>query len=291
MTQAERARVFAWYAPRRRRYPWRSRPTPYRVLVSEFMLQQTQASRVVPVYRRFLKTFPSIRALAEASRADVVRAWAGLGYNRRAVALHETARAIVGEHGGRIPRDPDALRQLPGIGPYTAAAVACHAYRVPAAGVDTNIRRVVARARLGRDPHAASAVEVQRAASDWVDRSDPAGWSQALMDLGHEICRPNPRCESCPIAVSCAFLRSGRRPRSETRRQSAFEGSTRQLRGRVVSALRDRSSVSVGELARATGEPIERIAKVAVGLVTDGLVRAGPAALAGRSRGLLRLAG
>ncbi|HXF73820.1 MAG TPA: A/G-specific adenine glycosylase, partial [Actinomycetota bacterium] len=120
--------LLAWYAPRRRAYPWRATRDPYRILVAEVMLQQTQASRVVPRYRAFLGRFPSVRALAAAPRADVLRAWSGLGYNRRAVLLHEAARALARDHGGRLPRDPEGLRRLPGVGPYTAAAVAAIAF-------------------------------------------------------------------------------------------------------------------------------------------------------------------
>lgn len=146
-----RAALLRWYEPRRRAYPWRARPTPYRVLVSEIMLHQTQASRVEPVFAAFVRRWPSARALAAASRAEVVKAWSGLGYNRRAVALHEAARVIVAEHGGRVPRSLGALRRLPGVGPYTAAAVASIAFGEPVPLVDTNVRRVLARAELGVD--------------------------------------------------------------------------------------------------------------------------------------------
>src|SRR5436309_1877986 len=122
--------LLAWYEPRRLAYPWRRRPDPYRVLVSEVMLQQTQAARVAPAFTGFMRRFPTVRALARATRADVVRAWGTLGYNRRAVSLSDAARAIVARHGGRIPSDQDALLVLPGVGPYTAAAVASLAFGV-----------------------------------------------------------------------------------------------------------------------------------------------------------------
>src|SRR5439155_19095369 len=164
-----RAALLAWYEPRRRRYPWRVGSNPYRVLVSEVMLQQTQAERVAPAFERFLERLPDVRSLAGASRAGVLRAWGSLGYNRRAVRLSEAARAVVRDHGGRIPADPDALRTLPGVGPYTAAAVASIGHGVPVAAVDVNVRRVVARARLGRDPGEVTASAVRAEGQAWLD--------------------------------------------------------------------------------------------------------------------------
>ncbi|MFM8944409.1 MAG: hypothetical protein ACKOI0_04100 [Actinomycetota bacterium] len=164
------------------------------------MLQQTQASRVVPAYRAFLRRFPTIASLARAPRSAVVGAWSGLGYNRRAIALADAARAIVRDHGGRIPRAAADLRTLPGVGPYTAAAVASIAFGEPIAAVDVNVRRVVARARLGADPHALDAATIDAEAARWLDRRDPGSWNQALMDLGREHCRSVPRCDGCPLA-------------------------------------------------------------------------------------------
>jgi A/G-specific adenine glycosylase len=277
----------AWYAPRARAYPWRSRPTPYRVLVSEVMLQQTRASRVAPAFRAFLRRFPSVRALASAPRSDVLRAWAGLGYDRRAVRLHAAARAIVEEHGGRVPRDTVALRALPGVGPYTAAAVASIAFGKPFPALDVNVGRVVARFRLGREAHEERPYRVEDAAERWLDREDPGGWNQAVMDLGREVCRSRPRCEVCPLATRCAFRRSGRRPAQPPRRQGPFEGSFRQVRGRVLALLRERGGVSLGALEADIGD--DRIADAVRALAADGLVSAGPAALDGRPSGRVRL--
>ena len=150
--------MLEWYRPRRHAYAWRrGRRSPYRTLVSELMLQQTQASRVEPIFERFLGRFPEVRALADASRADVLRAWAGLGYNRRAVALHEAADTIARDHHARVPRDVDALVRLPGVGLYTAAAVASIGFGDPVAALDGNVRRVVARALRGAEPARAEA--------------------------------------------------------------------------------------------------------------------------------------
>jgi A/G-specific adenine glycosylase len=279
----------AWYRPRREAYPWRARPTPYRVLVSEVMLQQTQASRVAPAFRRFLRRFPSLRSLARAPRREVIRAWAGLGYNRRAVSLAEAARTIVRDHGGRVPRDPAVLLTLPGVGPYTAAAVASLAYGEAVPALDVNVRRVVARARLGAEPAESQPKAVESAAVAWLDRRDPGAWNQALMDLGREVCRPVPRCGTCPIAAGCRFRRSGRNPSPHPRRQPPFEGSLRQLRGQIVNALRVSGSMSVDALARSLGGPVDSVHEAVQGLAADRLVEAGPAALAGTLDGRLRL--
>ncbi len=283
-----RRALLAWYGPRRRAYPWREARDPYRVLVSEVMLQQTQALRVAPAYRSFVRRFPTIRALARAPRADVVRAWGSLGYNRRAVALSEAARIIVRDHRGRVPADPEILAGLPGVGPYTAAAVASLGHGVPVPAIDTNVQRVVARARIGRD--GAAPAEVQEAAAAWLDRSEPGSWNQALMDLGREVCRPAPRCPACPLSGSCLFRASGGTPRGERRRQGRFEGSFRQLRGGIVRELRGVHSVTLASLAARLDRSTADVASVVGRLSVEGLVRAGPAALAGRPSGRVRLA-
>ena len=283
-----------WYAPRRAAYPWRRRATPYRVLVSEVMLQQTQAPRVEPAFARFVRRFPSVRSLAIASRADVVRAWRGLGYNRRAVSLHEAARAIVREHRGRVPDDVDELRRLPGVGPYTAAAVASIAFGGPVALVDTNVRRVLARAALGVDAASADEAEVQRVAGRWLDRERPGDHNQALMDLGREVCRvSSPRCGECPLAPGCRFRRSGAVIERASRRQAQFEGSLRQVRGAIVRELtaREANTLTLGSLERSTGYPATRLSEALRGLVADSVVEAGPTALRGGTRGRVRLAG
>jgi A/G-specific adenine glycosylase len=265
----------SWYAPRRDAYPWRGSHDPYAVWVSEVMLQQTQASRVVPAFGSFLHRFPTVRALAAAARRDVVRAWGGLGYNRRAVRLSEAARVIVRDHGGRIPRDPAALRELPGVGPYTAAAVASLGFGDPVAVVDTNVRRVVARVHLGIDGHDPPAREVAALADGWLDRDDPVTWNQALMDLGRELCRPKPRCDVCPLARVCRFRLVGSIAGRGPKRQGPFEGSTRQVRGAVVRVLRSHPSLTRTRLSAQTGFTRERIDDAIGTLVTDGLVEEG----------------
>jgi len=280
-----RAPLLRWYEPRRSAYPWRRTTDPYAILVSEVMLQQTQASRVAPAFERFLSAFPRVADLAAAERADVVRAWDGLGYNRRAVSLWRAAREIVSRYAGHVPSDVEGLRELPGVGPYTAAAVASIAFGAPVAVIDTNVRRVVGRVASDAVPRNADA-----AAAAWLDQGDPGGWNQAVMDLGREVCRPVPRCDACPIAGSCASAGSIALARRASRPGPPFEGSTRQARGAVVRALRARPVVTIGRLSEAAARDLTSTAAVVASLERDGVVAAGPAARAARPNGRVRLA-
>jgi A/G-specific adenine glycosylase len=258
--------------------------------VSEIMLQQTQAARVVPAFEAFVRTFPSVTSLAAASRREVLRAWDGLGYHRRAVALSEGARIVVRDHDGRLPADPAALRGLPGVGPYTSAAVASIAFGVPVAAIDTNVRRIVARVHLGVEADDASPREVAELANAWLDPRDPGRWNQALMDLGREVCRPRPRCERCPLAADCRFAAAGLPLRPARKKQGPFRGSTREVRGAVVRALRAHESLTIGGLAAETGFAEDRVLPSVSALAREGIVSAGPAAIAGSPRGRVRLA-
>ena len=278
-----REALLEWDRRHRVDYPWRREHDPYAVLVSEVMLQQTQASRVGPIFLAFLGRFPDVTALAAASRADVLRAWSGLGYHRRAVALHETARAIVRDHDAQIPSTFDGLLALPGVGPYTAAAVASIAFGEPVAAVDTNIRKVLARAVLGAEPDEVRPKDVAAAADVALSVEHPGDWNQALMNLGRTVCRPTPRCDACPLAPACVFRARGRVGRRSGRSQTAFEGSLRQIRGAVVRALGVRAQTPV-ELARETGHDVAGIRAAIEALSLDGIVE--PA-----SRGRFRLPG
>jgi A/G-specific adenine glycosylase len=204
-------RLLAWYARAGRSHlPWRHTRDPYAVLVSEVMLQQTQVERVLPKYRQFLERFPTLAALAEAPRAEVIRAWAGLGYNLRAVRLHEIARQAVEGYGGALPPTLDGLLSLKGIGRYTAGAVACFAFGQPVVTVDTNIRRVLWRLFRGIEPvpwpGGERAAREALALAEWALPPERAyDWQQALMDLGATICTSRrPACERCPVAACCA---------------------------------------------------------------------------------------
>ncbi len=266
-------------------------PDPYAVLVSEVMLQQTQAARVAPAFEAFMTRFPDVRTLASSSCADVLRAWGRLGYPRRAVALHRAAGEIVERHAAVVPRDPVALRALAGVGEYTAAAVASLAYGVAGRGRRHQRSQGLGAGRprrgAGRGARTRAVRGRSRMARLLVDL--PRG-TQALMDLGREVCRPTPRCDVCPLRPWCAFAAEGRAGRSSTRRQPKFEGSLRQVRGSALAALQERSPRTLGGLARAIGLPPERVAKAIDGLERDGVVAASGGALAGRDRGRVRLA-
>ncbi len=282
-----RAALLRWYEPRSDIYPWRCEPSPYRTLVSEVMLHQTQASRVAPAFDRFVERFPHVRALAAASRADVLRAWAGLGYNRRAVALSDAARTIVRDHEGVVPRERLALQSLPGVGPYTAAAVMAIGYGEAVAAVDVNVARVASRVLFGE--RSVEPARVSEAAAALLDANRPAAWNQAVMDLGREVCRPAPRCDACPVAEWCAY-QAGRRaaangsPSRIDRRtpQGRFEGSFRQVRGGVLRVLIE-GSASESSIATALRKDPEEVRRAVSALAAEGAVEV-------REDGLVRLA-
>lgn len=257
LSEAERARLrsalLSWYRPRSRPFHFRATRDPWGVLVCEVMAQQTQVARVDPAWVRFMGRFPTPAALSGAAPAEVLRAWAGLGYNRRAVQLQRCARLIVERHDGEVPGDVEALQALPGIGPYTARAVAAVAFGRPLAAVDTNVRRVAT--RLAGAPM--SERDVQATADGLLDSTDPAAWTHAMMDLGATVCRPrDPACGICPLAAWCASVHLTEMPSGALTRGSRggrgggagsaqaigappFERTTRWLRGRIVAMLRD----------------------------------------------------
>jgi A/G-specific adenine glycosylase len=198
---AFRRKLLAWYRAAARDLPWRRTRDPYRILVSEFMLQQTQVSRVLDYYDRFLRRYPSLESLARATPRAVREAWDGLGYYRRATNLHRLATEVVGRHGGTVPSDPDELRRLPGVGPYTAGAVAAFAYEKPVAAVDTNVRRVFRRVFSCQ-----TAKETERAALELQPRRGKVAWkfNQAVMELGALVCTARaPKCGHCPVNHLC----------------------------------------------------------------------------------------
>jgi A/G-specific adenine glycosylase len=258
--------------------PWRGTRDPWAVLVSEVMLQQTSASRVLEPYRRFLDRFPTVRACATGPAGDVVRLWTGLGYNRRALNLHRAATAVVEQHGGVIPDDLGLLRSLPGIGPYTARAVRVFAYESDDAVVDVNVARVLARAVVGAT---LSPSETQDAADGLVPSGHGWLWNQSIMEIGAVACAARqPACGRCALSAHCQWARNGRPapdPWTTPRRQSPFAGSDRQGRGRLVEALR-RGPVTRSRLAQVCGWPDDpaRARLVADALVVDGLARRGP---------------
>ena len=251
---AVRADLLAWFHDNRRDLPWRRTRDPYRILVSEVMLQQTQVDRVIPYYARWIEVFPTVHDLAAAPTAEVIRLWAGLGYNRRAVNLQRTAQAVVAR-GETFPETVEELRQLPGIGPYTAGAIACFAFEQDVPFIDTNMRRVLHRLFFGVDVPTpkASDREVLAIAAQVLPPGEGWTWNQALIEFGALHCTARkPLCVVCPLQQECAAwpdiqtaitdnARNGRKKDTVPFRQT-----NRYFRGRIVAALRDRDHAHAG---------------------------------------------
>jgi A/G-specific adenine glycosylase len=272
--------VLAWFARHARDLPWRGPgATPWSVLVSEIMLQQTPVARVVPAHREWLARWPTPAALAAEPAGEAIRQWGTLGYPRRALRLHETATILTDRHGGSVPANVDALLALPGIGRYTAAAVASFAFGQRHAVLDTNVRRVLARLVAGRvlPPTAPSAAERRMAESLLpAEPAVAARWSVAVMELGALVCTAaSPRCHACPVARDCAWLAAGRPrqpPESAARRVQRYDGTDRQCRGRLLAVLRDSGSPASRDDFDAVWADRAQLARALDGLVADGLV-------------------
>jgi len=279
------AAVLDWYAAHTRALAFRRTADPWSVLVSEVIAQQTQAARAAEAWTRFIAQFPTPAALAGASPATVIRAWRGVGYNRRAIALRAAAIAIVEEHDGQVPDSLDALVRLPGVGPYTARAVLAIAFDRPVAALDTNIRRVVGRAFLGEEAPPPAAL--QALADGFVPRARAAAWTHALMDIGVAFCRKrDPRCAACPLAGHCRYLAAGR-PRSDVTRRPEptrpFRSTTRWLRGRILDRLRDAPDGAWIDFDGPMGEhAAERVAGEVQSLAREGMLERDPST--GRAR-------
>jgi A/G-specific adenine glycosylase len=286
MSSDARAAVLAWYDASGRALPFRRSRDPWAILVSEVMAQQTQIARVADAWSRFMARFPTPAALAASSPADVLRAWQGMGYDRRAINLRRAAQAIRDEHGGHVPDDIDALQRLPGIGPYTARAIAAIAFGRAVGAVDTNVRRV-----LGRALDVEGAPVMQAAADASVDRARPGDWTHAVMDVGATLCRPrNPRCDACPLRPWCTFATraatSAGVPATARKSAPAFTSTTRWLRGRIVDRLRAAPDGAWIEVSA----PIGSHDAIAIGAALDALARDGLVELDGGERRLARLA-
>lgn len=295
MRQQIQKNVIAWFAATARDLPWRHTRDPYRILIAEIMLQQTQVDRVLPKYTAFLQTFPDMATLAAAPTADVIRHWAGLGYNRRAVNLQRTARQVLEEHNGSFPQDMDSLQRLPGIGPYTAGAIACFAFEQDVAFLDTNMRRVLHRCLIGAEPPVPPLKE--RTMLQLAAAMVPAGagwqWNQALMELGALLCTARvPACIDCPLQTYCMacttwqttetiYKQTPRKKpaKSIAERRAPFIGSNRYYRGRLIDVLRSLPSDTslpldqIGQYIHPETEPSSEWVRTLVeGLVRDGLV-------------------
>ncbi len=250
-----------WYRTHRREFPWRRTRDPWGILVVEVMSQQTQIGRVLPRWEAWLDRFPTPADCARADPADVLALWSGLGYNNRALRLRAAAAHIAAEGW---PRTVSGLEALPGVGPYTAAAVACQAFGEQVPTVDTNHRRVISR-WVGRP---LGGRELTEAATDLLPVGLAEDWNQALMDLGAAVCSPRPDCDRCPVTTWCADPTVYAPPPSQAR----FEGSTREARGAVLRALLAGEG-DENRLAEVTGLAHQRVATALAGLEADGVAR------------------
>jgi A/G-specific adenine glycosylase len=270
-------RVIAWYDINARPLPWRAAGTSaYAILVSEVMAQQTPVDRVVPSWQDWLQMWPTPTALAQANPAEVIRMWGRLGYPRRALRLREAAIRCVQRHGGQIPDTYEDLIALPGVGDYTASAVLAFAFHKRASALDTNVRRVLARAVGGQQRPGASLTRSERMRADaLLPHADAkaARWSQAVMELGARVCVANkPACGACPIQRQCAWFAAGR-PTSDipAPRSQGYAGTDRQVRGLLMAALRANTTVTKRELDVIWADPAQR-ERALDSLLDDGLV-------------------
>ncbi len=293
--------LLRWYRIHGRAHlPWRQTRDPYRVLVSEFMLQQTQVERVLPLYAAFVEAYPDFAALAAAQAGDVVRLWRGLGYNSRAVRLHALAQAVVERHGGALPSETEALLALPGIGPYTASAVRAFAFELDDVALDTNIRRIAHRTALGLEyPPQANDAHLDTLARAALPAGGAHDWNSAMMDVGATICTARaPKCLICPLRAGCAaapvdataLAALARSTRKRSPQEALpFERTTRYLRGRIVDRLRDVPagvSLMLDDLIASLAEivPADRLGEISA--ITAALERDG---IVERNGGALRL--
>ena len=293
--------ILTWYDERGRRLPFRGTADPYAILVSEAMSQQTQAARAGEAWLRFMARFPTVVALAAAAPGDVLRQWRGLGYNRRALNLWRAARQIIEQHGGRVPADLGALQGLPGVGPYTARAIAAIAFGQPIGAVDTNVRRVLGRIVAG-EVAALPAPGLQALADQAVPADRAADWTHAVMDIGATLCRPRrPDCDACPARVWCHFAVeqvTGDRsttPRShgpglarrtvDRERRAPFATTSRWLRGQIVDRLRLADDGAWVVVVGPIGEHGQRsVAEALAALSREGLVELDPSHVSGSRR-------
>ena len=269
--------LLRWYAVHSRPLPWRDPGcSPWGVLLSEVMSQQTPIVRVEPIWRSWMERWPTPAHLAGESPGEVVRAWGRLGYPRWALRLHERATAIVARHGGAVPRDQAALRALPGIGDYTAAAVAAFAFSDRSVVVDTNVRRVEARIVGGLAQAAPALTRAEVALAEALlpeDDADASTWTVAVMELGALVCTARaPRCDDCPVSAGCAWLIAGRPAHDgPVRRGQAWHGTDRQVRGVILQTLREQPG-AVGRLDLAPTHDEAQVDRCLAGLIEDGLV-------------------
>jgi len=270
--------ILDWYAAHARELPWRDpSASAWSVMVSEFMLQQTPVARVLPIHEAWLERWPTPAGLAAAPSGEAVRAWGRLGYPRRALRLHAAAQAIVERHQGAVPEAYDALRALPGVGDYTAAAVAAFAFRQRHAVLDTNVRRVFARMLTGVELPPPSVTRAERELAASVLPEDPetaATWSVAVMELGALVCTAaRPECPRCPVATRCAWRAAGR-PAYDgpVRKVQTWAGTDRQCRGRLLAVLRESDRPVHRTALEAVWGDVPQRDRALTGLLADGLI-------------------
>ncbi len=272
--------LLAWYRRHGRTLPWRNIRDPYRILLSEIMLQQTQANRVLEKYPLFLKRFPTITRLARARQRSVLLAWWGMGYNNRAVRLHRLAKAVVAEHDGRLPSRLEDLLVLPGIGPYTAHAILASIHHRAVPAIDVNVSRVLSRVfwRMKSTEQHEDQAKVWGLAANLISRRKPYDWNQALMDLGATICiARKPICSVCPVSRLCtSSFRMNPSRRQGPRREPSLRGvPNRILRGRIVQELRTRRAIRLEKLQESVASHGSRKwwRGILSGLERDGLIK------------------
>lgn len=268
--------LLTWYKNCKRDLPWRKTHKPYKILVSEVMLQQTQVSRVLVKYREFLTAFPTIEDLATASPAEVIKAWKGLGYNRRALFLQKTAQTIVNEYSGKFPNDIKSLCALPGIGDYTARAILSFAFKKPIPMMDTNHRRFYGRVFCGVETP--NDKELLQLAEKILPKKDAYDFNQALMDFGSSICTSKkPRCADCPIRPMCKaypdILNTSKQIKTPKKNTTPFKQTNRYIRGRIIDKLRTKQEIPMEEIVKNFPEfTKKRIVSVIEGLQKDHLI-------------------
>ncbi len=270
--------LLSWYTKHGRDLPWRHTHDPYHILVSEVMLQQTQVDRVILKYKEFLKKFPTTKKLARASSADVIRAWKGLGYNRRALFLQKTAISIEEKYGGTFPQTIEELIQLPGVGDYTARAILSFAFELPYGMMDTNHRRFYQRVFFGGEKKSDKELLV---AAGQVMPKQPYDWNQGLMDFGSSICLTSrPTCDRCPLQKYCNAYpeifenNESLDHKNKKKKTVPFKQTDRYVRGRIIDLLREEEQVRIEQVYRLFAEEYgyDRVEKIIAGLVKDELI-------------------
>ncbi|MBT4153538.1 MAG: A/G-specific adenine glycosylase [Candidatus Magasanikbacteria bacterium] len=276
MKEEVQSAVLQWYKKHKRDLPWRHTHDPYHILVSEVMLQQTQVARVIEKYHEFLRAFPTVQDLADASTASVITVWKGLGYNRRALFLQKAAQAVIEQHGGIFPSDLESLKALPGIGDYTARAVMSFAFKKQVPMMDTNHRRIYNRVYFGVDSQKDDVL--LKKAEEMFPKRSAYNWNQALMDIGSQFCTSrNPKCESCPLKRYCRAtpaILTYIPPIKKKKKTIPFKQTDRYFRGRIIDMLREQKKVSKQSIiTRFSQIPKARVVKILLILEKDGLIK------------------